>query len=127
MTLLTTSIFARDDGAWQAQALAAFNDGADAVELRLDDFDGDAAEVARFIADHNDRTWILTCRASDEGGRFDGDTVDRVSRLIEASRGHDAYVDFEWSHWQRSANIRQKVLLAAPAHSEQNHNLILSA
>jgi 3-dehydroquinate dehydratase/shikimate dehydrogenase len=124
MTLLTTSIFARDDGDWRAQALAAFDAGADAVELRLDDFDGDPAQIARFVADHDDRAWMLTCRAADEGGRFDGDTVDRVSRLIEASRGHDAYVDFEWAHWQRSANIRQKVLLAASVNRnrERDHN-----
>ena len=120
MTLLTTSIFAHDDDAWRAQALAAFAAGADAVELRLDEFDGDTAALARFVADHDDRTWILTCRAADEGGRFDGDTVDRVSRLIEASRGHNGHVDFEWAHWRRSANIRQKVLLAASANRSEN-------
>lgn len=127
MTLLTASIFAHDDGAWRGRVDAALQGGADAIELRLDEYDGNPAEVADFVAKHKDKSWILTCRAADEGGRFDGDTTDRVSRLIEASRGHEGYVDFEWSHWRRSANIRQKVLLAASSPGDADHRLILSA
>jgi 3-dehydroquinate dehydratase/shikimate dehydrogenase len=52
--------------------------------------------------------------------------MERVSRLLAAARGTGAYVDFEFADWQRSANIRQKVLLAAARPAADPHRLILS-
>jgi 3-dehydroquinate dehydratase/shikimate dehydrogenase len=125
MTLLVTSAFVENTGQIAAVADRAFREGADAVELRLDAFEGDAAEIAECIKTHSNRTWIVTCRSAEEGGLFRGDTMERVSRLIAAARGTGAYVDFELSDWRRSSNIRQKVLLAAEQPAG-NHRLILS-
>ena len=75
---------------------------------------------------------IVTIRHADEGGGFRGDDTDRVSLLeaIGASEHGPRYIDFEMAHLARSANIRQKVLLAVD-HAAQPRDLktglILSA
>jgi 3-dehydroquinate dehydratase/shikimate dehydrogenase len=75
---------------------------------------------------------IVTIRHADEGGGYRGDDTDRVS-LLEAIGTADAgprYIDFEAAHLARSANIRQKVMLAVD-HAQQPRDLktslILSA
>lgn len=121
MTKLVASIPVDDLRAAWRSAHAARRAGADAVELRLDSFDGDPAEVRAYLQSHRDLCWIVTCRSADEGGSYRGDTRERVSALIGAARDSGAYVDFEWADWQRSDNIRQKVRLSAG-----EHRLILS-
>ncbi len=72
---------------------------------------------------------IVTCRSASEGGSYDGDEAARVSlyeRLATAfgrradgtSEHPPQYLDFELSAFERSANIRQKILLAVD-HPEQ--------
>jgi len=125
LTLLVASLFAESFEQIAAASRRAFDDGADAVELRIDSFEGDPPAIASLVRAQPARTWIVTCRSAEEGGQFRGDTMERVSRLLAAARGTNAYVDFEFADWQRSANIRQKVLLAAAA-SDGSHRLILS-
>ncbi|MBI4716454.1 MAG: type I 3-dehydroquinate dehydratase [Planctomycetes bacterium] len=113
MTLLVCSIWVDDASSLGRQADQAWADGAEAVELRLDTFDGEPADLADYLRRHPQRTWIVTCRSAEEGGHFRGDTAERVSRLLAAARGTNAFIDFEYADWRRSSNIRQKVLLAA--------------
>lgn len=124
MTLLVASIFAEALEQVVQTSARAFEDGSDAVELRLDGYEGEPEALAGFLRSRADRTWIVTCRSAEEGGHFRGDTMERVSRLLGVARGTNAYVDFEFADWERSANIRQKVLLAAT--SSAGPKLILS-
>lgn len=124
MTLLVGSVFAESLEQVAEASAGAFSGGADAVELRIDGYEGEPAALAAFLRSQANRTWIVTCRSAEEGGHFRGDTMERVSRLLGVVRGTNAYVDFEFSDWERSANIRQKVLLAATG--ETGPRLILS-
>ncbi len=127
MTLLVTSILAEDVGELASRAERAWAGGADAVEMRMDAFEGDPSAIAEFLKSQPNRTWIVTCRSAQEGGSFRGDTMERVSRLIAAARGTNAHVDFELADWRRSDNIRQKIGLAAAASSGEVRRLILSS
>jgi len=126
MTLLVTSIEVDKLAELEVCAEAAWAGGAEAVEVRIDTLEGDPADLAAYLNRHRRRTWIVTCRSAAEGGHFAGDTMGRVARLIAVARGMGAYVDFEWADWQRSANIQQKVRLAA-AGPDEARRLILSA
>ncbi len=108
------------------RAASAFGAGADALELRIDGFEGDPAALAQFLKSQPARKYIVTCRSAEEGGSFRGDTMQRVALLIAVARDTGAWVDFEWADWQRSANIRQKVLLACAGEGTEPPRLILS-
>ena len=112
MTLLIASLFVDELADAARRSELAFAAGADAVELRIDGWEGDAAPLAAYLKSQPHRRWIVTCRSAEQGGSFRGDTMQRVSLLIAAARDTGAFVDFEWADWKRSANIRQKVLLA---------------
>jgi len=112
MTRLVASVWVEDVARAGRTADEAVAAGADAIELRIDPFDGDPAAVAALLRAFPDRMWIITCRSGEEGGAFRGDTMERVSRILAAARGTGAYVDFEWADWIRSDNIRQKIRLA---------------
>lgn len=127
MTLLVTSINVESLNELKARAEQAWAGGAEAVEVRIDTYDDDPADLAAYLKAHRNRTWIVTCRALDEGGHFHGDTTQRVSLLVAAARGTDAYVDFELADWNRSANIRENVSLASARSDGSGHRLILSA
>lgn len=127
MTLLVTSIAGDNLSDLSVRADQAWAAGAEAVEVRIDTFDEDPTQLAAYLKKNGDRTWIVTCRSADEGGYFRGDTMERVSMLLAAARGTDAYVDFEYADWQRSSNIRQKVALASARADGSGHRLILSA
>lgn len=127
MTLLVASIAADDLDTLREQARRAWAGGADAVEIRLDTFDGDPRELNRYLSSEPHHTWIVTCRSRDEGGHFPGDTSQRVSLLLASTRGTSAFVDFELADWQRSSNIRQKIQLASARTDGEGHRLILSA
>ncbi len=127
MTLLVTSILAESVTDLATRAGQAWAGGADAVEVRMDAFDGDPSALGDYLKAHREHRWIITCRNAEEGGGFRGDTMERVSRLLAAARGTDAYVDFELADWRRSDNIRQKVGLAAAASDGDARRLILSA
>lgn len=127
MSRLIASAFVETPAEAEVAARRAWDAGADAVELRLDVFDGDGADLAVYLCRHRDRTWILTCRSAEEGGSFRGDTMSRVSLLLGAARGTGAYVDFELADFERSSNIRQKILLATGPAEDAHPRLILSA
>ncbi|MCG3129411.1 MAG: Shikimate dehydrogenase (NADP(+)) [Phycisphaerae bacterium] len=120
MTYLIASIPVQNVEAAAEAVRRAAQAGADGVELRIDGYDGDIGGLRRLMAEHPGLTWVVTCRSADEGGQYPGDTMQRVSRLIEMARGTGAWVDFELTDWERSANIRQKVLLAAGGVAEQD-------
>jgi len=126
MTHLVASIFVETVAELEGQTRKAWSQGADAIELRIDRFEGDTGAVATFLNAHRDRTWIVTCRSDAEGGHFSGDTADRVARLIATTRETGAWVDFEFEDFLRSDNIRQKVVLAATGQNNVER-LILSA
>ena len=126
MTLLSASMFVDDLAELPQRAASAFAAGADALELRIDGFEGDPAALARFLKSQPSRKYVVTCRSAEQGGSFRGDTMQRVALLIAVARDTGAWVDFEWADWQRSANIRQKVLLACAAEGTEAPRLILS-
>ena len=64
MTLLAASIWVEELGSARRAADAAFSAGADAVELRIDAFDGDPLAVADWLKQQKDRKWIITCRSA---------------------------------------------------------------
>ena len=129
MTLLVASVM-RDNAAAAAEAAGeALTRRADAVEIRLDGWDEDAAASESLAGVLPPGRWIATCRPTSEGGRFQGDTMQRVGRLLEAIACGAGYVDFEFADWRRSADIRQKIRLAAArrgAGEGQEPGLILS-
>jgi 3-dehydroquinate dehydratase/shikimate dehydrogenase len=120
-----------------ADATAARDAGADLVEFRIDQFftgsTGPGAEIERdAVVDLVGRSplpCIVTCRpAGAEGGEYDGDEASRISlfeRLaIAAGEGEHPprYIDVELATIERSANVRQKILLAVD-HPEQLRDL----
>ena len=80
MTLLVTSVFGDPLVEFDVRAQAAWDAGAEAVELRIDTLQTDPTELAAYLKTHSDRTCIVTCRGAEEGGYFSGDCADRVSR-----------------------------------------------
>ncbi len=87
---------------------------ADMVELRLDLLDRPDADAA--MAGRS-RPVIATCRASWEGGRFQGAEADRLAILARALALGADYVDLEWKaaaaleHWP--AELRARVVLSS--------------
>ncbi len=116
MTLLVASVVAPSTQEAAAQMAAAVGAGADAIELRVDHLRDAEDVVIRSIAESRPAglPLILTIRAADEGGAWDGDDVERMSRLIALAPSAN-FVDVELATWKRSANIRQKVGLAVGA------------
>lgn len=91
--------------------------GADIVEFRIDAVADEFLEypdaLTRLISDAV-LPCIITCRASFEGGEFDGDDQARISLLEHAGplgggSQQPTYIDLELTTYQRSANLRQKV------------------
>ncbi|MEX2217470.1 MAG: type I 3-dehydroquinate dehydratase [Phycisphaerales bacterium] len=117
-------------------ARAAKDQGADLVELRIDEvFQGDGDEagqrlVFRLVADCP-LPCIITCRPASEGGHYDGYEPSRIAlfeRLATSfgtGESPPRYIDVELSTYTRSANIRQKVNLAVD-HPEQSRDLSTS-
>lgn len=108
------------DDAAQAQ-----QHGADLVEFRVDTLfsgSGEPSEIdaCLLLSKRSALPCIVTCRSAEEGGHYDGPDDARIA-LYEALGTSDhppAYIDLEFSTWQRSANLRQKVLLGV-AHKGQ--------
>ena len=118
VTLIAASIAVdRPDAVSDALARASQvkADGADLVEWRMDMLASEpgAAEAARRLVRESPLPCIVTVRTAAEGGGWDGDETDRIS-FLEAvcTAGHPPrYIDVELSSLERSANLRQKVLL----------------
>ncbi|MEK6643363.1 MAG: type I 3-dehydroquinate dehydratase [Planctomycetota bacterium] len=113
MTLLVASIYGHSELELREAVTSAIEQGADAVELRLDLCDGVSDEVLHRLRESGlfTKPLILTIRSASEGGAWEGDDTDRVSRLIELGPIAD-FIDVELALWKRSANIRQKIGLA---------------
>ena len=79
MSLLVTSILADTLADLKKRAERAWADGTDAVEIRIDTYDGDPTALADYLRARPNRTWIVTCRPLEEGGHFRGDTVQIIS------------------------------------------------
>ena len=97
----------------QADLATAAAAGADVVELRLDYLqDWDEAAVTRLLdaAARFPGEVIATYRTAAEGGHYDGNEDERISRL-EFVGLHEAvdYIDVEYESWRKSANIQQKI------------------
>src|SRR5262245_49706977 len=127
MTLLVASVVASSPQEATADIAAAMAAGADAIELRAD-FLRDAEDVViRSVADSRPAgvPLILTLRSAGEGGAWDGDEVERMSRYISLAPSAD-YLDIEFATWARSANLRQKIGLAVGQDQKNRRRLILS-
>lgn len=113
MTLLIVPVAGQTPDELRAQVAEAISDGAEAIELRLDLMGEIAPDDFRALRTSTPAVipFILTIRSAAEGGAWDGDDDERVSRLIELGPFVD-YIDVELSLWLRSANIRHKIELA---------------
>lgn len=125
-TLLCVPIMVQSVESGLDDAQAAKDAGADLVEYRIDELfsgvDEDVRGVLRLVA-QSPLPCIVTCRAPEEGGHYDGDEMARVSlyeRLGTAGAGAaklererpPAFLDIELESYVRSENVRQKVNLA---------------
>lgn len=114
MTKLCVPIMVDSADQALADAHAAKAAGADLVELRLDRFTDDRDAAADLVSNCPLPT-IVTIRPDWEGGEYDGDDMHRIA-LLEyigttcAGKG-PAYFDVELATYDRSANLRQKVML----------------
>jgi 3-dehydroquinate dehydratase/shikimate dehydrogenase len=127
---------ADDVGRAISAAARAAERGASMVEWRVDSLAecaGAAAEI-RGLVRRSPLPSIVTIRSASEGGAWEGSDADRVSLLEAVCTGAPedapAYIDVELASWQRSANLRQKVLLCVdhPAQVRPvSTRLILSA
>lgn len=113
MTLIAVSIAAPDIDQMRARAHEAREAGASLIELRLDTLEViDVEPLSALCASlRPEAKVLLTIRSQAEGGAFDADDSERISRLIEVGPLAD-YLDVEFATWHASANIRQKVGLA---------------
>lgn len=127
MTLLVASLAFENLGDIEVNAERAWRVGAEAVELRIDSYGGDPAELAAYLETRRDRTWIITCRSANEGGRHRGDVTERIAMLIAAARTTNAYVDVELADWRLSPEARRKLRETCVAANSPERGFILSA
>ncbi|MBU0716699.1 MAG: type I 3-dehydroquinate dehydratase, partial [Planctomycetes bacterium] len=126
MTLLVTSIAPKNLAELKGRAERAWVGGAGAVELRLDAYDEDPVALARYLADHRDRTWIATCRSIDQGGQSSADPLERAEFLIAATCAGGALIDFEYADWQRFETAREALSHASASVPRDGPCFILS-
>jgi len=114
VTAIAAAIMVRSLEQALADAARAAEFGADLVELRIDAFTDDPARVTQLV-ERSPLPCIVTCRHASEGGEYDGDEQTRLSALEHAGVGarKPAYIDLELAAYQTSANLRQKIHLAA--------------
>lgn len=140
-TLVCVPIMVHDEKQAREDALAARDADADLVEFRIDEvFSGtgapDEEEMLLRLVGGSPLPCIVTCRIREEGGVYDGDESARISfllRMCAADPGRaelpPRYIDVEHAAYCRSANIRQKVDLAASRDAQPREHaasLILS-
>ncbi len=123
MTHLICSIMVDDVAALSAQVQHAWAQGADAIELRLDRYQGLLAPLRALLINHHEKTWILTCRSRAEGGYSDSPPAKRIELLRTVAEGTDAIIDFELADWyqlDRSSSPHN------PDASIDSHRIMLS-
>ena len=101
------------------QVRAAAAAGADLVELRVD-LIGDVAPVEDLLRRPRVLPAILTVRAADEGGAFNGSDAERIALIERLGLLQPGYVDVEYATWSRSANLRQKIGLVCETGSDND-------
>lgn len=107
-TLLAVPIVAPDpDLAGQVEA--ARQAGADLVELRVD-LIRDIAAVADLLQKPIPLPVIVTVRSADEGGAWEASDAQRVEVLQRLAGLGPAYIDVEWSTWQRYPDLRSSLI-----------------
>ncbi len=132
MTYLCVPILAEDAPSALAEAKHARLAGADLIEFRIDHLfhgegDDEGASAVEMIVRDSPLPCIVTCRPAWEGGDYDGDESARIS-LFERLGTLDVpprYIDIELAALERSANLRQKALLAVD-HPAQGRDLSTS-
>ncbi|MBX2853330.1 MAG: shikimate dehydrogenase [Phycisphaeraceae bacterium] len=114
MTKLCVPIMVDSADQALADAHAAKAAGADLVELRLDRFSDDRIAAAKLVGNCPLPT-IVTIRPNWEGGDYDGDDMHRIALFeylgVACAGQGPAYFDVELATYDRSANLRQKVML----------------
>lgn len=133
MTRLCVSLTGTTCLQMEDQLAAAQAGGADAIELRLDylqEWDPDSVRSLLRRAAAFPGEVVATCRIASEGGHYDEDESQRISRM-EFVGLDDAidYLDVEYDAWRVSANIRQKIGLVCDVNGSTDrprHQLILS-
>jgi 3-dehydroquinate dehydratase/shikimate dehydrogenase len=119
MTLLVTSIAADTLASIKAIAGQAFTEGAEAVELRIDNYLEDPTTLAEYLATEKHRTWIIACRSRAHGGQSEFDTTRRISLLVEAFRNPNTHIDLELNDWRGLPNILGRTELVPNASNEK--------
>ena len=132
-TLVCVPIMLDDSDRALADAAEARSKGADLVEYRIDGLVGDDEDAGDPLVRTNlgrllDETplpTILTCRAAEEGGGFEGTDGARAELLEHLCARHraPAYLDVEQAAFARSPELRAAVERCA---GEQGARLILS-
>ena len=75
----------------------SLSSNADYVEVRFDYFDKSKMnEVLEFVSDHKERA-VFTCRAPNEGGKYTGTEVDRVTTLRRLAAFRPMFLDVEYN------------------------------
>ncbi len=127
MTRLVTSLLLNRPEEIAAAADRAFASGTDAVEIRLDGWADSSTSAGPACAGLPAGKWIVTCRPTSEGGRHRGTAAERASRLIEAARGGNGLVDFEFSAWRESEQLRKALRSAIADDGKGGQRIILSS
>ncbi len=119
VTYLCASIFvdaSQDVPLALDRAQTGVSAGAKLLEWRLDALAEEDTGLAsiRELLEQTPATAIATIRAESEGGTWAGEDADRISLLEAIGTGPHPprYIDLELGAWNRSANLRQKVMLA---------------
>ena len=126
MTLLVSSFHVRSAEDMVKTSAQAWNRGADAVELRIDDLPLSPAELTAFLQSQGDRRWIVTCRSAEEGGTTRATPELRFNMLAGILRSTDAFIDVEVAEWTRTPEHRRLLLDALQSRTRSGPRLILS-
>jgi 3-dehydroquinate dehydratase/shikimate dehydrogenase len=116
-----------------ARATDAVAGGARLVEWRVDAMATEPAApaaIVRLVRD-SPAPCLLTCRAMDEGGVYEGGGDERIAMLIALERAEvfPKYIDIEQATWTNSAPLRTRVRAFLDASRQGEHRrtgLILS-
>jgi len=101
MTHLICSIPVVDESALPDLVERAWTQGASAIELRLDQYQGSITTINNFLIDHKEKTWIVTCRSIHEGGHSVKPPAERIELLTTAVKDTCAFIDFELEDWDK--------------------------
>ncbi len=101
MTHLICSIMVNDEASLLGQVSRAWAQGADAIELRLDRYQGSIAPIHKLLTTHKEKMWIVTCRSINEGGHSVATPAERLALLTTAVQGSNAFIDFELDDWDK--------------------------